>query len=350
MLLQNLAKTGGRGLVFVMSEMIHESLRGLLCQLGLAVRDAVLVGRRDLDAAGLSLVAGRAGGDTIYAVDKFGEEAIVRWFRAHWPADFPVQVVMEGIEHELCFPQGVSLSGTDWKCLLDPIDGTRGIMYDKRSAWALAGIAPQRGDATRLSHIVAAAMTEIPTSKQWRADQFSATLTGEFLATGTDVRAGGNEKIFVAPSGAQTFDHGFASLVKFFPEGRTLTAQIEERLWDELIGLHSSDSPVVFDDQYLSTGGQFHELMTGHDRMVGDLRPLIFRTLDLETSLVCHPYDCCAWLVLRKAGAVYEHPLGGFPDAPLDTQSGVAWVGYANETLAARARPALTRILEQFLV
>ena len=143
--------------------------------------------------------------------------------------------------------------------------------------------------------------------------------------------------------------HGFSSLVKFFPEGRTLTAQIEERLWDELIGLNSGLSPQIFDDQYLSTGGQFYELLSGHDRMVGDLRPLVLRVLDMESQLVCHPYDACAWLVLSKAGVIFEHPLGGFPDAPLDTETGVAWIAYANERLASLARPVLTRILEQFL-
>ncbi len=222
-------------------------------------------------------------------------------------------------------------------------------MYDKRSAWALAGIAPQAGEGTMLSHIVAAAMTEIPTTRQWRADQFSATLGGAVVGVSEDVRAGGSWPLEASPSQATGFAHGFSSLVKFFPEGRTLTAQIEERLWDELIGLNSSPSPVVFDDQYICTGGQFYELATGRDRMVGDLRPLIFRTLDMETSLVCHPYDCCAALVLQQAGVVFEHPLGGFPDAPLDTESGVTWMAYANESLAAQARPVLTRILEQFL-
>jgi hypothetical protein len=106
---------------------------------------------------------------------------------------------------------------------------------------------------------------------------------------------------------------------------------------------------VIFDDQYLSTAGQFHELITGRDRLVGDLRPLIFHALDLESSLVCHPYDACAWLLLKKAGVVFEHPLGGFPDAPLDTQTGVAWIAYANETLAAKARPVLQKILREFL-
>ena len=330
--------------------MDHEKLRQLLSDLGTAIRSKVVSAREGLSAENLAAVTGQAGGDTIFAIDRFSEDAILEWFRASWPANAPVQIVMEGLESELCFPEGKSTAETDWKCIIDPIDGTRGLMYDKRSAWALAAIAPQRGDETRLSQIVACAMTELPVSKQWRADQFSTTLDGPLDATSCDWRAGtAPEPLPIAPSTATNFDHGFASLVKFFPEGRTLTAQIEERLWDQLVGANSSRSPVIFDDQYLSTAGQFHEMITGRDRMVGDLRPLIFQTLDLESSLVCHPYDACAWLLLKKAGVVFEHPLGGFPDAPLDTESGVAWIAYANETLAAKARPVLQKILREFL-
>jgi len=332
-----------------MSAATHDDLRELLCALGASIRDAVLLGRTGLGAGDLASVSGHAGGDTIYAVDKFSEHAILEWFEKNWPAQWPVQVVMEGIEHDLCFPAGTAVADTAWKCILDPIDGTRGIMYDKRSAWALGGIAPQNGEETMLSGIVAAAMTEIPTSKQWRADQFSTTLEGPLVGTAHDIRQHSSHPLAASPSDAKDFAHGFSSLVKFFPEGRTLTAQIEERLWDELIGLNSSPSPTVFDDQYISTGGQFYEVMTGHDRLVGDLRPLIFRVLDIETSLVCHPYDACAWLVLTKAGGVYEHPLGGFPDAPLDTSSAVAWMAYANEDLAALARPVIRKVLNQFL-
>jgi hypothetical protein len=328
---------------------VEELLREKLCALGGAVRDAVLEGRRRSAAEELSKVAGSGGGDTIYAVDKFGEEAVGEWFRTNWPADMPVQVVMEGIEGEWCFPEGTAAAKTDWKCIIDPIDGTRGLMYDKRSAWSLAGVAPQRGEETMLSGIVAAAMTEIPVSKQWRADQFSATREGGVRGISFDVLRGGGAELLASPSQARDFRHGFASLAKFFPEGRTLTSQIEERIWDELVGLNASASPEVFDDQYLSTGGQFHELLAGRDRMVGDIRPLVFRALDMDGSLTCHPYDACAWLVLERAGVVFEHPLGGFPDAPLDTESGVAWVGYANTALAEAMRPVLQKTLRGFL-
>ena len=330
--------------------MVQEKLRLLLCKLGIAIRANVLSNREGLSAENLAAISGEAGGDTIFAIDRFAEEAILEWFRASWPVDHPVEIVMEGLESELCFPEGKSTAETNWKCIIDPIDGTRGLMYDKRSAWAIAAIAPQRGEETRLSQIVACAMTELPTSKQWRADQFSASLDGLLVSTWCDWRTDSQpQPLHPEPSAAQTFDNGFASLAKFFPEGRTLTAQIEERLWDQLIGSNSSRSPVIFDDQYLSTAGQFHELITGRDRMIGDLRPIILRTLDMESSLVCHPYDACAWLLLKKAGVVFEHPLGGFPVAPLDTESCIAWIAYANETLAAKARPVLQKILREFL-
>jgi len=325
-----------------------EIFRELLCDLGIFIRDRLIAGRHT--GGDLSAVAAQTAADTIYAIDRISEAAIVEWFESRWPMAEPVEVVMEGLDDgALCFPRGTTPDQTRWKCLLDPIDGTRGIMYDKRSAWALGGIAPQRGGDTMLSEIFVAAMTELPTSKQWRADQVSA-VRGQGLRTeSVNVLDGSASGLELQPSRAADFRHGFSWMAKFFPEGRTLTAQIEERLWDELVGIGRDASPVVFDDQYISTGGAFYELLAGHDRLVGDLRPLVYARLDLESSLVCHPYDVCAALLLKEAGVIYEHPLGGFPDAPLDTTSGITWVAYANPTLAALARPVLQKVLTTFL-
>lgn len=328
-----------------------DDLRRLLCALGDHIRDRILAERSHQTTASLSAVAAQSAADTIYVIDKISEDAISEWFTSAWPADEPVQVIMEGVEETsgLCFPAGTTPARTKWKCLLDPIDGTRCIMYDKRSAWTLAGIAPQRGDETWLSDIIAAAMTELPTTKQWRSDQISAMRGGGLVMESTNILDGSRHPLALAPSNATDFRHGFSWMAKYFPEGRTLTAQIEEQLWDELVGVGREPSPVIFDDQYLSTAGAFYELIAGHDRMVGDLRPLVYARLDLEFSLVCHPYDVCIALLLEEAGIIYEHPLGGFPDAPLDTTSGVAWVAYANPFLAAQARPVLQKILKQLL-
>jgi hypothetical protein len=320
--------------------------RQLLCALGDFVRDAVVVGRQNRDSSELARVARESVADTIYTIDTFSEEAIARWFEAHWPAEWPVELVAEGFDDPAArlFPRGTRIEDTLWRCVVDPIDGTRGIMYDKRPAWVLAGLAPQRGTATRLPDIFLAAMTEIPTRKQWRADQISALRGRGLVAEGVDMRTGAREIIELRASQAQDFRHGFASLVKFFPAGKSAVARLEEELWSELYG--TMEWPVIFDDQYISTGGQFYELLAGHDRMNGDLRPIILKREGIRESLMCHPYDVCTALLLAEAEIVFEKPGGGVVDAPLDLTSPVAWVAYANEALAERARPILRRLVE----
>ena len=324
-----------------------EKFRVLLCQLGDAIRDAVIAGRARQSVEQLSAVAAESAADTIYAIDKLSEDAILAWFAAHWPADEPVELIFEGIDESAppCFPAGTDVLDTKWKIILDPIDGTRGLMVDKRPAWTLVGLAPQLGTTTSLSDIQVAAMTEIPLTKQWRADQLSAIRGRGVVAESVNVLDGSRAPLELRPSKATDFRHGFASLAKFFPEGRTLLAQIEEQVWDELVGLGATASPTIFDDQYISTGGAFYELIAGHDRFVGDIRPLVHAVLDLDSTLVCHPYDVAAALVLTEAGVIYESPLGGFPDAPLDTTSPVSWLAYANETLASKLRPVLHKAL-----
>ena len=81
----------------------------------------------------------------------------------------------------------------------------------------------------------------------------------------------------------------------------------------------------MFDDEYISSGGQLHELVAGRDRFVADLRPLVDRD-----ALACHPYDVCTAMVLEEAGGVVTDAFGEPLDTPLDTTSPVAWVGYAN--------------------
>jgi len=324
--------------------------RRLLCALEDHIRDT-LVAARKKQARSFARVAAVTAADTIYHIDRLSEHAILEWFAAHWPKQWPVEVVMEGLEEEgaATFPKGTPVSATLFKCILDPIDGTRNIMYDKRSAWILGALAPQRGPKTNLGDIIVAAMTEIPTSKQWRSDQLSAVKGRGVRAEAVDVFSGKRTKLPIAPSNAKECRGGFAAISRFFPEGKTLLAGIEEKLWDELYGLGKQASPLVFDDQYICTGGQLYELIIGHDRFLADLRPLVFRKLKLNSALVCHPYDICTMLIAREAGCIIEAPLGGKLDQPLDTTSAVAWTGYANPALARHIRPVLHRLIRKQL-
>lgn len=329
-----------------------ERARRLLCALHAEIR-AAIARARTRDARKFATIAAVTAADTIYHVDKISEDAIQAWFERCWPRDWPVELVMEGVEESepLTFPRGTAVAKTIFKCILDPIDGTRGLMYDKRSAWILTGLASQRGAATTLADIEVAVMTELPTTKQWRADQISVVRgagASGIVARAVDVRTGRSRAFVPRLSGATDFKHGFASLARFFPEGKALTAQIEEALWDELYGATGA-SPLVFDDQYISTGGQLYELLVGHDRMLGDIRPRVFSKLGTESSLTCHPYDICSELILREAGAVIEGLDGKPLRLPLDTTTPVAWVGYANATLARQVRPILRRLIKRYL-
>jgi fructose-1,6-bisphosphatase/inositol monophosphatase family enzyme len=329
---------------------LHQ-VRRLLCRLENTIRDTLLASRATR-ATDFARVASVTAADTIYQVDRISEEAILAWFAAHWPSRWPVELVMEGLEGEaVTFPRGTPVARTVYKCILDPIDGTRGLMYDKRAAWVLAAVAPQRGQKTHLGDILVAAMTELPTSKQWAADQISGVRgcgPRGLVAERVNVRDGTTCRLTVRPSQATDFRHGFASLARFFPEGKGLLAQFEEAFWDALGGRGQGASPLVFDDQYSSTGGQIYELLVGHDRMLGDLRPLAFRRLGLDSALVCHPYDICTSLLLREAGGVVETPEGARLRTPLDTTSAVAWLGFANPALARLARPVLRRLLKEY--
>lgn len=284
-------------------------------------------------------VVGRTSADTIYAIDRHVDDEVLDWLDRAWPhREHPLEVVSEAFDA----PVVIGAGEPRWTLVVDPIDGTRGLMYDKRSAWVLSALAPHGGT---LGDVVVAAMTELPTTKQWASDQLSAVRGRGVVATRRDVRNGTSAPIEVRPSSATTLDHGWASFARFFPPAKPLLAAFEDTLWRELYGPDAVAHLSIFDDQYLSTGGQFHELLAGRDRMLGDLRPLALAASGLDDSLACHPYDCCTALLLEEAGCVVTDPWGAPLDVALDTTTPVAWVGFANAALSAAVRPALDRAL-----
>ena len=331
-----------------LSAAVKETLRQSLCALQRVTLEAILKERASRTTDQLAAITEETAADVIYGIDTIADQAIFKWFEENWPAKWPVQIIMEGLDdaHTLCFPLGSKIEDTTLKCIIDPIDGTRGIMYDKRAAWILAGIAPQRGKENTLADIVVSAMTEVPTTRQWRADQVSATRGGGMQATAFDIRNDFTQSpVDLQPSQASEVRHAFGTICRFFPAGSTLLSQIEEQLWEQLYGDSSDGTPLVFNDQYISTGGQFYEILSGHDRFIADVRPIVFRVQDIEGNLCAHPYDVCCALILEEAGCVVEHPDGSALNCPLDTTSSVNWVAYANEALADHIRPALQTVL-----
>ena len=308
-----------------------ERLLEPLLRLHDSIRDAVVDACERQAPEQLARPAGDEG-DTIYAIDRVAEDALARGISELFGHE-SICVIAEGL--------GVRESDCRWRMLVDPIDGTRGLMYQKRSAWVLTGVAENRGNATRLSDVALAVQTEIPLLKQHLADQLWATRGKGMQARRWNRLSRAHEPLMLRRSSAATIAHGFASVVRFFPGARELLGALDDEVVHALVKPEPRRA-ASFEDQYASTGGELYELMAGHDRFVADLRPLA-----QPGGLCCHPYDLSAVLIAQEAGVIVTDAMGKPLDAPLDLTTDVAWVGYANESLHRTIEPVLQGVLRR---
>lgn len=334
------------------SSLSHPCLT-LLCALGDLALDIVSRSLRVATVAERSRSTGHAGSDVIYAMDREVEEGMVRLLEREADALGGIVLVAEGIgEEEISvYPAGRARENCAWRVLADPIDGTRGIMMDKRSAWFLAGVAPNRGGSTRLRDVECAVMMELPTSRAAVADRFAAVrgkgVSGLRFSLVTETPP---QSIAVSPYGGGSIRGGFAQFARFFPPGRDIMAALEEEVWRDLFPDAAAGEILGFEDQYISTGGQLAELALGRDRFTADLRGCLYAS-DLFAARrighVCHPYDLAAVLVAEEAGVVVTCPDGSRIDAPFDTRVAADWIGYANAEIRAEVEPELRRALKR---
>jgi len=314
------------------------------------IRDAVVRACEKSALADLSRVAGEeAEGDTIYAVDRVSEEVLVEFFEREVAPQAPLVLIAEGLPGgSVTLPRGTSESQAHFRVIVDPIDGTRGLMYQKRSAWILTGVAPNRGDDTTLQDVELAVQTEIPLVKQHLSDALWAVREKGARAERINRLTGERSPLVLAPSRAPTIAHGFAMLARFFPGAREELAAIDEEIVRGALGPVRPGKAHCFEDQYISTGGQLYELLAGHDRFVADLRPLVEPLLSrrgLALGICCHPYDLCTELIAREGGVIVTDEGGRPLRAPLTVQADVAWIGYANARIRAQVEPLLQQAL-----
>jgi hypothetical protein len=247
-------------------------------------------------------------------------------------------------------PKGADESRAAWTIIVDPIDGTRGLMYQKRPAWILTGVAPNNGPRTCLADVELAVMTEIPLVKQHLCDSLWSVAGQGTAGERLNRLTGERSALRPQPSQSPSIAQGFGGIARFFPGARDALAAIEEQLIDRALGPQPPGTALAFEDQYISTGGQLYELIMGHDRWIADLRPLaetILRQRGKSLGLCCHPYDLCAELIAREAGVLVTDARGHRLDAPLDVTSDVAWVGYANQTIFSQVAPIMGALLAE---
>lgn len=295
----------------------------------------------------LSAAAATVEVDTIFGVDQIAEQCLFEYLEAH-QSNAPAFVLVGEFEigDTLKFGEGEP----QYRVLLDPIDGTRLVMFAKSSGWILSGIFPENGEATRLSQTLFALQTEIPLPKYlysdtlWAAPNRGAHRLVENLLT---------HETSISPwhvDEASDLRHGFVSFVNFFQHGKTAMAAVEEDFLREALAEHAADPALVFEDQHLSTAGQLYALVAGQERMVVDIRPNMNRLLRSkgQAPMLCsHPYDFATWLIAREAGAVILSPSGEPFDAPAIANAEIGWVGFANQKLAERYSHTLFETLRQ---
>lgn len=321
--------------------MNHQAALQLLKRLGEAVRLQVASSLQRQSAEQRAAIYQEGADDTIFQIDRDVEQVLLPILQAEAAALGGISVIAEGVAAETL---GVT-KGEDpaLTLLCDPIDGTRGIMYDKRSAFFLAGVAPYKPDAT-LRDIEVAVMVELPTSRAYLSDTLWA-IRGEGAKRETlNILTGARTAATLTPSKAKTIYQGFGQVVRFFPPGRAVLAAIDDEVVQTLLPDAPAGKAMSFEDQYISSGGQQYELLVGHDRWVADIRTRLFDSpsfVGKTRGHCCHPYDLAASLIAEEAGVVLTNADGEALDCPLDTTTDVDWIGYANADLRDLIQPVL---------
>ena len=313
---------------------LHESIRERVSWL---LERARAAGRPNLAA----MPGAWGAGDLTYALDDMADEPLSA-YGADLGADRRVTLVAEGPGTSV---HGKGPDATALRVLIDPVDGTRSLMHDMRSAWALTAIAPDRGEATRLSDAQVAVQTELPTTSAgiyhvlWAVRGQGAWIARHDVKTGTEL-----ERAPLVAAQDLSIDNGYLCFTRYLPVERPVVAELESRFLATLVARHGLSERLLYDDQYLCTAGQLYLVARGRYRMLADVRGWLSRTRGFA-NFTPKPYDLASLLVWQEAGIpVLDEDFAPL-DAPMDTESKLSVIAFANEELRAALEPLLREVL-----
>ncbi len=140
-----------------------------------AIRDELVDACESTTLEVMSGVVADGPGDTMFEIDRISEATLIQRFE-ELAQEWSFVLIFEGQESKggVTLPRGADPERAELRIIVDPVDGSRGLMYQKRSAWILTGVAPSRGPATSLADIELAVQTEIPILKQHLCDSLWA--------------------------------------------------------------------------------------------------------------------------------------------------------------------------------
>ena len=97
------------------------------------IRASVVEACERATSAELATVVSEQEGDTIFALDRVSEELLIEFFEREVAPATPLLLIAEGLtDGQIILPRGTAESDVIWRIIVDPIDGTRSLMYQKQ--------------------------------------------------------------------------------------------------------------------------------------------------------------------------------------------------------------------------
>jgi fructose-1,6-bisphosphatase/inositol monophosphatase family enzyme len=280
-----------------------------------------------------------------YGIDVPAEEVLTAWLDER-ASEGPLSLFTEdtGWRHRgPSDPETFDHGGP--RIVVDPVDGTRALFADMRSAWTVVGFAGPGAGQPRQSELLYGLVAELPTS---RAAVFRvlASVRGAGCTIETSPLQG-------APAAPRTLradddpraDGGYFPFFRYTLALLPAIASADAAFRARIAEHEGADTRTCFDDQYLSNAGQLVLLALGTYRMIVDARGTLRERLGVD-AVTSKPYDVSgALLCAEGAGCVVTTPEGTPLDYPLDGEFPVSFVGFHNAGTAERLGPHLRAVL-----
>src|SRR5262245_8651318 len=116
-----------------------EEVAQRMASVGAIVRDHVMQELRRQSSESLSAIAFETAADKIYVIDRSVETVLLPALVEHLEPAISFALICEGVNDErpLIFPAGTPIDKAQARLIVDPIDGTRTIMYNTRRPWVI---------------------------------------------------------------------------------------------------------------------------------------------------------------------------------------------------------------------
>ncbi|MFT5052316.1 MAG: fructose-1,6-bisphosphatase/inositol monophosphatase family enzyme [Chlamydiales bacterium] len=284
---------------------------------------------------------GQGAGDVTFGLDEPTEQVLSAWLEER-AREAPISLMTEdaGWRHRGPAPPGANttreLPGFDHggpRIAVDPIDGTRNLMADLRSAWTVISFCAPGPTQPEYADVSLGLVGEIPDSRAALYRTVKAmrgagcTLRTDPLQEEVGSRTATSPLVSDADDRA---DNGYFPFFSYMHDQRPAMAAVQADFFARLARDEGANVRSCYDDQYISNAGQLVLLALGTYRMIVDARAWIARR-DGMTTIASKPYDVAgALLCAEEAGCVLRSLDGEALAFPIDTETAVGFVGFAN--------------------